>query len=74
MICKNCPEGRRYARGSVNCILYGIIIREEHECIREGGKRHEGAAPAADHGDNGEDRTELRDDGWAAVDRLQGIF
>ena len=41
MICKECPEGRKFARGSVNCIKYGMIIREEHECKLEGGKRHD---------------------------------
>ena len=41
MICKNCPEGRRFARGSIECLLYGIIINENHKCTREGGKRHD---------------------------------
>jgi len=74
MKCKNCPEGRRFARGSVNCILYGMIIRENHECIRKGGKQHEGTAAAADHGDDGEHSAELWDDGWAAVDGVQGLL
>ena len=41
MICKNCPEARRFAEESMYCLLYGIIIRENHECTREGGKAHD---------------------------------
>ena len=42
MKCKNCPGGRRYAKGSVNCLQYGMIIREDHEGEREYCKEHEG--------------------------------
>lgn len=59
MKCKNCPEGRRFAAGSVNCILYGMIIRDEHECTLEGGKRHD---RAADHGAESEDAAELQEE------------
>ena len=41
MKCKNCPEGKHYMSGSAYCVLYGMIIRDEHECTREGGRRHE---------------------------------
>ena len=71
MICKNCPEGRKYAAGSRFCILYGMYIREDHECTREGGKRHE--RYAGDHGEVREE-TGLQEDGWDAIDRLQGIL
>lgn len=64
MICKNCPEGRRFAEGSVYCILYGMIIREEHECKLEGGKRHD---RADDHGEGGEGSTEIQKDGCGAA-------
>ena len=50
MICKDCPEGRRFAEGSVYCILYGMIIRETHICTRDGGNRHEGES---NHGGDG---------------------
>lgn len=71
MICKNCPEGRRYANGSVNCIMYGIIIREDHECIRTGGKKHERYA-----GDPGDSKSgaELQEDGWELIDSLPDVF
>ena len=41
MKCRECAEGKQYAEGSVWCIKYGIIIREDHECTREGGRLRE---------------------------------
>ena len=41
MKCRECAEGRRYAEGSVWCVQYGMIIREDHECTREGGRLRE---------------------------------
>lgn len=41
MICKRCPEGRRYANGSTICRFYGMIIRDEHECTLKRGQEHE---------------------------------
>ena len=43
MKCGECVRGRRFAQGSVFCVMYGVIISEDHECGLEGGKRHEGA-------------------------------
>ena len=45
--------------GSVYCHLYGIIIREEHECTREGGRQRD---RSADHSQGGEDGTEVQTD------------
>ena len=39
MKCKNCPAGRRTIRNEhrcVNCLLYGIVMKEDHECTRDG--------------------------------------
>ena len=64
MKCKQCPEGRRFARGSVECRLYGMIIRDNHEGTREGCKRHENS-------DLYElDGAELQEDRWADIDGL----
>jgi hypothetical protein len=41
MRCRECPAGRRFSAGSVFCLQYGIIIREDHECSREGWKHFE---------------------------------
>ena len=38
MTCRECARGKRYADGAVNCLLYGMIIRKDHECNREGRK------------------------------------
>lgn len=66
MICKNCPEGRRFAKGSINCLLYGMIIRDMHECIREGGKRHDTDGTAGDGTENREE-TELPENSSGAA-------
>ena len=64
MKCRDCPEGRRFAKGSVKCLPYGMIIREEHECTLEGGKRHD---RAGDHGEDGEGNAEIQKDGCGAA-------
>ena len=72
MICKLCPEGRRFAGGSVYCLLYGIVIREDHECCREGGKRHDGEfAGELRDGENG---AGLSEDSGHAAERMPDVF
>lgn len=71
MKCGRCPEGRRFARGSVECLLYGMIIREDHEGTREGCLQHD-ADDAGSYADN--PATELQDDRWDDIDRLQGLL
>ena len=66
MNCKNCPEGRRFAKGSIDCLLYGMIIREDHECTREGGKRHETDGTAGD-GPDIREGTELSENSSGAA-------
>ena len=72
MKCKRCPQGRRFAEGSILCILYGMIIRADHEGTREGC----GTDAGEDAGDIGEIRAEAEypDDEWDAVDGLPGIL
>ena len=41
MKCRQCPEGRRFAPGSTFCRCYGMIIRDDHECTLERGRKHE---------------------------------
>lgn len=41
MKCKDCPAGKKITRrshGCVECIPYGMILLEDHECEREGWK------------------------------------
>ena len=47
MKCRECAEGRPFAQGSVNCLLYGMIIRENHECTLTGARKKESADVAA---------------------------
>lgn len=63
MTCGKCPEGRRFAAGSVFCLLYGMIIRETHKCTRDGGNRHD---RDGDHSTDGEGKAELQEDSCGA--------
>jgi len=45
MICRECKHGRRITRreqACVYCLLYGMIIRENHECTRKGAALRDG--------------------------------
>ena len=62
MICKDCPAGKRFTRrghGCVECIQYGMILVEDHECEREGRKEYE---RKDDQRGEGKDETEIRPD------------
>lgn len=72
MKCRECPEGRKFARGSVECLLYGFIIREDHEGTREGCAEIEERIAAGGYADN--QATELQEDGWDAIDSLPGFL
>lgn len=64
MKCGECVRGRRFAQGSVFCVMYGVIISEGHECDLEGGKRHEGADNQRE--DGGGEAEGAEDDSGAA--------
>ena len=74
MRCKNCPAGKKQLRNGhrcVKCLLYGMVLKEEHECDREGWKdydRHE------DHGENGERAAEIQKDSSGAASEVPGII
>ena len=55
MKCKECAEARKHMAGSRYCVHYGIVIREDHECLR----------------DCGRPRTEETEDDWEAIDKLE---
>lgn len=71
MTCRECARGRRYADGAVNCILYGMIIREDHECKREGRM-----ARGEDEGDGGGigPECEIHDDGGGTAAQVPGVL
>ena len=72
MICRNCPEGRRFARGSVECRPYGMIIREDHEGTREGCAEIERRIAAGGYADN--QATEPPEERWPDIDSLPGVL
>ena len=72
MKCKQCPEGRRFASGSVMCLPYGMIIREDHEGTREGCVRIEGELAAGGYADN--PATKPPENEWDAIDSLPGFL
>ena len=41
MKCGECMRGRRFAHGSVYCVLYGVIISVGHECGLKGGRKRD---------------------------------
>jgi hypothetical protein len=45
MKCTECAEGKRITSRKILCLLYGMIIREYHECDRPGA--HEKSADEA---------------------------
>jgi hypothetical protein len=71
MRCRECAEGRRFAAGSVYCIRYGMIIREEHICRFMGGKEH---GPAEDQREGSENKTELQDTRGGTAQLVPGIL
>ena len=71
MKCKECAHGRRFAKGSVNCILYGMIIREDHECRGKGVIRRDGDD---DHGEDREDEAELSKNRGGTAGEVPGVL
>ena len=70
MKCRECHQGRRFAEGSIWCRIYGMIIREDHECTREGWKIHDDD----DQRGEGDDETAIPSDGGGAAGAGEGIL
>ena len=74
MICRDCPAGVRVMRNGhkcVHCILYGMILKEDHECQREGWKEY---GRIKDHGENGEGQAEIQENSRGAAGAVPGIL
>ncbi len=71
MKCKECAEGKRFADGSVYCIHYGMIIREDHECTREGARIRE---RDAGHPEDIKQQAGIPENEWDAINRIEGIL
>ena len=65
MKCRECAEGRKYAEGSVFCIQYGMIVRADHECIRDGSRMREREEKALPE--------EAPEHEWDAINEIEGI-
>lgn len=66
MICKDCPAGKKIMRNGhrcVRCIVYGMILKEDHECDREGWKNYE----PDDQSDDGEGNAEIPENSGGAA-------
>ena len=74
MICKVCPAARRTMRNGHRCVIcqiYGIIVKESHECTREGWKDYAGDD---DHDQGGGGGTEIPEDRGRIIEMLPGIL
>ena len=66
-----CESGRRFAAGSVYCRVYGMIIREGHECRLKGARQRDRAESDRDGGEEG---AGLQEDSAGAAGRLQIVL
>lgn len=71
MKCKECAEAKRIGGHGVLCIPYGMVIRDEHECIGKAGHRHE---RDDDQRQEDKDKTEIFDSGRCAVEGMPGVL
>ena len=74
MKCKSCQAGKRIRRNEHRCVLcipYGMILKEDHECEREGWKHYD--RTDGDREVFGEG-TELQEDGSDDADGLPGVL
>ena len=74
MICAECPAGRKILRNDhrcVVCIPYGMILKENHECRREGWKEYE---RDQDHGERERGETELQEDSRGSAGEMPGVL
>ena len=74
MRCRDCPAGRKIRRNDhkcVVCIPYGMILKEDHECQREGWKDFE---RDEDHRAERGEETGLPEDGGGAAGEVPGVL
>lgn len=71
MICRDCPEAKRFAPGSVICLFYGMIIREDHDCKLPRGIWHE---RNGNHRELSEESSGLQEDGEPDSGGVPGVL
>ena len=71
MKCKECRKAKQYAQGSMYCLLYGIIIREDHDGNLKGCEDDDGYPDLRRDGTEG---TEIQGERGGTADQLPGVF
>ena len=74
MKCKDCRHGKRMTRrgqGCVDCLLYGMILLEDHECERKGCEPRDGDDDQREENGN---ETEVSDHGGGAFETVPGVL
>lgn len=73
MKCRECAEGKRHSRASVFCVQYGIVVRADHECDREGARVRERERDADHFGDSTQ-QDQLSEDFWPDIDSMPELL
>ena len=71
MTCRECRKAKRFAPGSMYCLLYGIIIREDHEGNLKGCEEDDGDPDLRGKGTDG---TEIQGQRGNAAHELPGVL
>ena len=74
MICRVCPAGKRITRNDHRCVIcipYGMILKEDHECQREGWRDFE---RDEDHREECGEKAGLPEDGGGAAGEVPGFL
>lgn len=71
MYCRNCRQAKRYAPGSIFCVFFGIILREDHRC-NHGRKIWD--AKLFDYRTREREETGIPEDGGGAAGNMPGIL
>lgn len=67
MKCRDCRWGKHHGPGSVNCVLYGMILSAGHECTLER------EIQINDYNDGGEGEAEIHEDSGGIVIQMPGM-
>ena len=71
MTCKECRKAKRFAPGSMYCLMYGIIIREDHEGNLKGCEDDDGDPDLCRKSTDG---TEIQGQRGGTADELPGVL
>ena len=69
MLCKECDHARRFNGSGIYCVFYGMILREDHRCTREGARKRE-----YHHSEGSERETEIYENGGGTTGEVPGVL